>query len=1045
VLGAAVLAGPGSAHSALAGFAYASRVIVQFKNDTSEGRVGAQARSGGTRSKSDTTKRDAFAANVDLLRKTVSLVPAASARSRSVHTAGPAGAKPSPSTRRGDKNCRVFSLPHLNMAIVDCPSDDADAAVLSAVEGVPVVERASADLTVHALDLDGASPSFSTSKLDGASPLLAKRRELQSNSENFSVNDPGLAQQWGMARVGMLDALAMLDAEQQQNSATVVAVLDSGVDYNHPDLRNRMWTNPGESGRDANGQDKCCNGIDDDGNGYIDDVHGINPAYSQYCEWPGCVPCVPAIHGYCDLGEGYIDNSDPMDDSGHGTHCAGIIAAESDNSVGIAGIAGGESANVQIMAIKFLSNTGTGRLSDALRGIEYALDMNVTISSNSWGADGSASDADVALFDQALDRAAAQGHLFIAAAGNDNRDVNYSNSLMCGAIPNQPNLLCVASSTQDDSRSSFSNWGDEFVQVAAPGTQIYSTVPLWMDAANPYRQMSGTSMAAPFVAGLAGMLAGFRPQLARNTRLIKTLIEESVDALTAWEGIVSTGGRINAANTVELAQSRYPADRSSTPPDDAHDDDDADYDEPEGGRHYVACGAVGRCASESQDWKAPSESHEVRCCADERLDDTWIQNENEDNCSVWSKSRIPQLNNPRGCNRGKTLAQATAICDSVGARLCTRVEMENDCAAGTGCKFDNALIWTRAAEPAPVPAPVGECFPSAVNSRSGNPIVPMIVGGEEIDPARLYQFLAHLSEAGCGAVLVHASYALTAAHCAVRMRPGNPIRLGQHSRSEAANGSDECVENNVVESVTIHENYYGRVSPDNDIAVIKLQRPSAYAPIDLLDQPNDATWHEEGKNLIAAGWGTLQFSDDSSAAPDKARHVTVPAVPNCANIIYSYMLNPDTMVCAGETGLDSCQGDSGGPLFGVDAATGKRTLVGIASWGLGCAANNRPRVYTRVQEYTDWVCAKTNGMVCSETEATSTQRGERTQPESAGARNQKVRSAVTISSPRRTRQLDANKAEAAADAEEELEALDGEAVGDVGTHSKFSIRISNFR
>ena len=150
---------------------------------------------------------------------------------------------------------------------------------------------------------------------------------------------------------------------------------------------------------------------------------------------------------------------------------------------------------------------------------------------------------------------------------------------------------------------------------------------------------------------------------------------------------------------------------------------------------------------------------------------------------------------------------------------------------------------------------------------------------------------------------------------------------------------------------------------DNDITLIKLQRPSEYAPIDL-DQPGDNTWHEVGTNLVTAGWGTLSAG---GGTPDKAQHVTVPVVPDCEDTNYGPSVgieyNPETMVCAGTVGLDACQGDSGGPLFGV-APTGARTLVGIVSFGIGCAAAGFPGVYARVQSYTDWICSNTNGDVC---------------------------------------------------------------------------------
>jgi len=243
----------------------------------------------------------------------------------------------------------------------------------------------------------------------------------------------------------------------------------------------------------------------------------------------------------------------------------------------------------------------------------------------------------------------------------------------------------------------------------------------------------------------------------------------------------------------------------------------------------------------------------------------------------------------------------------------------------------------------------GRCFPDP----TAHDFHGKIVGGAEINPPRLYQFLAHLG--GCGAILIHEKWVLTAAHCAPYFSPGDEVVLGQHS----VFASDECVERIAAESIVSHEGYDDGTLA-NDIALIELSAASEYAPIDRLDHAGDATWHGAGTPLVVAGWGTLSSGGNT---PDKAQHVTVPAVPACAETGYGSDYDPGTMVCAGETGLDSCQGDSGGPLFGIDGS-GARTLVGIVSWGQGCALNSYPGVYTRVQAMTEWICARTGGDVC---------------------------------------------------------------------------------
>lgn len=257
-----------------------------------------------------------------------------------------------------------------------------------------------------------------------------------------------------------------------------IAVIDTGVDYSHEDLRNNMMVNQAE----LNGLE----GVDDDGNGYVDDVYGYDFANND---------------------------GDPMDGHGHGTHCAGVIGAEH-NGIGIAGVMN----DVQILAIKFLADNGSGTLEAALKSIDYATQMGVDIMSNSWGGGGRSE----ALY-EAVKRAHDAGIIFIAAAGNSNTDNDVK--------PQYPanykveNVISVGAHDGKGKKASFSCYGKKTVHVFAPGVKIYSTV-----ANNKYQNMSGTSMAAPHVSGVAGLLLASEPNLSvreLKDRLLNTSIQSS--------------------------------------------------------------------------------------------------------------------------------------------------------------------------------------------------------------------------------------------------------------------------------------------------------------------------------------------------------------------------------------------------------------------------------------------------------------------------------------------------------------------------------------
>jgi len=266
-------------------------------------------------------------------------------------------------------------------------------------------------------------------------------------------NDPDFGSLWGLNNTGQQNGLedADIDAPEawdiiRDAEEVIVAVIDTGVRYTHEDLAANMWVNPGEVPAD---------GIDNDGNGYIDDVHGIN-----------------AI----------LDNGDPLDDVGHGTHVAGTIGAVGDNGIGVVGVAW----KVQLMALKFLG-AGGGNDSDAILCINYARTHGAHIMNNSWGGRGSS----ISLRD-AIAAARDAGIIFVAAAGNNGSDND--------AIPFSPasydldNVVSVGASTRQDTISDFSNFGSSSVDIAAPGTDILST---WNTSDSSYVTRSGTSMAAP--------------------------------------------------------------------------------------------------------------------------------------------------------------------------------------------------------------------------------------------------------------------------------------------------------------------------------------------------------------------------------------------------------------------------------------------------------------------------------------------------------------------------------------------------------------------
>ena len=350
-----------------------------------------------------------------------------------------------------------------------------------------------------------AEPNFKI-QLDDPTKTVSSKDLLQREPIEARPNDPKFAEQWSLNNLGQnggkeradIDALKAWLKTRGSNDV-VVAVLDSGVDYTHPDLVGNIWFRP-----DNVPQYK------DDELGVLNDLRGFNAAENL---------------------------SDPMDDNGHGTHCSGIIGAEGDNDEGIAGI----NWNVEIMPLKFMGRGGFGTTKDAIEAINYAIDrkrngVNVRVINASWGS---------TMYSKALEdtiRAAGEeGILFVAAAGNATTDndkrPHYPSNY------NLPNVISVAATDKNDQLTSFSNYGLKTVHIAAPGKDILST---WLNEG--YREASGTSMAAPQVAGVAALILASEPKL--SVEKLRQRLLKSIDKIDSLNGKVENGGRLNAAKAL---------------------------------------------------------------------------------------------------------------------------------------------------------------------------------------------------------------------------------------------------------------------------------------------------------------------------------------------------------------------------------------------------------------------------------------------------------------------------------------------------------------
>lgn len=314
-------------------------------------------------------------------------------------------------------------------------------------------------------------------------------------------NDPDYVADklWGMANIHAPEAW-----KTATKSSVIVAVIDTGVDYGHPDLKDNMWRNPGETGIDNLGKDKATNGKDDDGDGFIDDVYGV---------------------------DFYNNDGDPKGGQSHGTHCAGTIGAVGNNNLGVVGVNWG----VKIMALQIFDDAGKSS-ADAdkiAQAIDFAVSKGAKVLNNSWGG-GASSTA----IKDAISRAGKANVLFIAAAGNDAND-NDSQPFYPASYTNK-NIIAVAAIDSNDALSSFSNYGQSSVHIAAPGSQIYSTMPN-----GGYDYKSGTSMAAPHVSGAAALVWESSNYATASALMIKQALLDNARKLPTLASACGSGGTLD--------------------------------------------------------------------------------------------------------------------------------------------------------------------------------------------------------------------------------------------------------------------------------------------------------------------------------------------------------------------------------------------------------------------------------------------------------------------------------------------------------------------
>lgn len=353
--------------------------------------------------------------------------------------------------------------------------------------------------------------------------MPADNPEIPSAPAVRSGADPQFGKQWGMLDIGVQEAWTVTKGHPDM----IVAVIDTGVDYTHEDLLPNLWRNLKEIPN---------NGIDDDNNGYIDDVIGWDFVSNDNKPFDLALEPLQLLQG---------------GNPGHGTHCAGNVGARSDNEVGIAGVA----PNVSLMALRFISEKGEGTTAEAIRAIRYAVDNGAKVLSNSWGSEGDdpADNSGNKALKEAILYAQDHGVIFVAAAGNGHNGVGYNNDTDPNpGVPasyDMDNIISVAALDNLDHLGSFSNWGVKTVDIGAPGVKVFSTTvggkysDTVIDMYGFKATWDGTSMAAPHVAGAAALYWSAYPE--KTFREVKDAILASAKPIEALANKSVSGGKLD--------------------------------------------------------------------------------------------------------------------------------------------------------------------------------------------------------------------------------------------------------------------------------------------------------------------------------------------------------------------------------------------------------------------------------------------------------------------------------------------------------------------
>lgn len=390
--------------------------------------------------------------------------------------------------------------------IVKFKSERGMMSALSEQETQPYVKSSIPQLEAIVVD-----ESFIKNKSKALSQEIAyiETNDLVSINMGKRPKSDELQSLWGMKAIKTKEAWA-----SSKGSGVIVAVSDTGIYIRHGELESQMHVNVGETGVDDQGIDKSKNKIDDDGNGYVDDVYGWDFSSKRAAK---------------------------SDNHYHGTHVAGTIAA-AENGFAIAGVA----PKAKLLVSTFIGADGSGSEANGARSIVYAADNGAKIINCSWGGDGTSQ-----VIDDAIAYAQQKGVLIIAAAGNSGRNTDKAPHVP--STSKLENIISVgAVDGHKGKRAWFSNYGAETVDIAAPGFEIFSTKNPMYGVRKLYETLSGTSMAAPHASGVAALIWSLRPDL--DWRAVKDIILKSVDPNKHWEGNSTTGGVLRADKAIELAK-----------------------------------------------------------------------------------------------------------------------------------------------------------------------------------------------------------------------------------------------------------------------------------------------------------------------------------------------------------------------------------------------------------------------------------------------------------------------------------------------------------